>query len=58
MTELEREQLLEEKAQVGAEIRAYPFPIPACDAQFNWLLQRRAEIEQALAYGAQTASGT
>jgi hypothetical protein len=58
MTEQERGRLLEEKAKVAAEIRTYPFPIPACDAQFNWLLQRRAEIEQALAYGAQTASGT
>lgn len=50
--------MLEEKARVAVEIRTYPFPIPTCDAQFNWLLQRRAEIEQALAYGAHTASGT
>ena len=58
MTEKERARLLEEKALVAAEIRAYRYPIPACDAQFNWLLQRRGEIERLLAYGAQTASGT
>jgi len=27
--------------RVGEEIRAYPAPIPACDAQFNYLLELR-----------------
>jgi hypothetical protein len=58
MTDDERSRLLLERARIVAEIRAYPPPIPACDAQFNWLLERRAEIERALVYGAQTSAGT
>lgn len=27
-----------------AEICAYPTPIPACDAHFNWLLEMRAAV--------------
>ena len=34
---------------VAAEIRAYPVPIPACDAQYNHLLERRAALSEALA---------
>ncbi len=34
---------------VAAEIRAYPLPIPACDAQYNYLLERRAALSAALA---------
>jgi hypothetical protein len=34
---------------VAAEIRAYPAPIPACDAQYNHLLERRAALAAALA---------
>ena len=34
---------------VAAEIRAYPVPIPACDAQYNHLLERRAALAAALA---------
>ena len=34
---------------VAAEIRAYPAPIPACDAQFNHLLARREALSEALA---------
>lgn len=58
MTDGERERLLAEKARIAAEIRAYPAPIPACDAQFNHLLERRAEIERRLVYGDQTDAGT
>ncbi len=29
------------RAEVAAEIRAYPAPIPACDAQFNHLTEQR-----------------
>ena len=31
------------------EIRAYPFPIPACDAQFNRLLELRRLLPNELA---------
>ncbi len=34
---------------VAAEIRAYPPPIPACDAQYNHLLARREALSEALA---------
>ncbi len=34
---------------VAAEIRTYPPPIPACDAQFDHLLERRAALSEALA---------
>ena len=34
---------------VAAEIRTYPPPIPACDAQFNHLLVRREALSEALA---------
>ena len=30
-----------ERSRIVAEIRAYPPPIPACDIQFNHLLERR-----------------
>jgi hypothetical protein len=34
---------------MAAEIRAYPAPIPACDAQYNHLLERRTALAAALA---------
>ncbi len=34
---------------VAAEIRTYPPPIPACDAQYNHLLERREALSAALA---------
>ncbi len=34
---------------VAAEIRTYPAPIPACDAQYNNLLERREALSEALA---------
>ncbi len=34
---------------VAAEIRTYPGPIPACDAQYNHLLERREALSEALA---------
>lgn len=36
-----REALVARKAEVAAEIRDYPGPIPGCDAQFNHLLEIR-----------------
>jgi hypothetical protein len=43
-----RAQLEQEKRRVCAEIDDYPHPIPACDAQFNYLLEERARIFQEL----------
>jgi hypothetical protein len=37
-----------ELARVAAEIRSYPAPIPACDAQYNHLLEERARISREL----------
>ncbi len=34
---------------VAAEIGAYPAPVPACDAQYNHLLERRAALAGARA---------
>src|SRR5262245_10900749 len=40
---------LEDKAhQLYEEIKQYPRPIPACDQQFNFLLEERARLSQAL----------
>ena len=43
-----------EKSRVQEEIRNYPAPIPACDAQFNFLLEERenlsAEVARVLAF--------
>ncbi len=37
------------KETVAEEIRSYPSPIPACDAQFNHLLDLRRLLPQELA---------
>ncbi len=44
-----RARLAQTQAAVAAEINAYPPPIPACDAQYNHLLERRAALSAALA---------
>ena len=36
------------KRQINDEILGYPPPIPACDVQFNFLLEERAKIAQEL----------
>jgi chorismate mutase len=41
-----RVQLDQQKTQVIEAIRSYPPPIPACDAQFNHLLEERARISR------------
>lgn len=41
--------LIDVRASVYSEIRAYPKPITACDAQYNYLLEQRAEVGQLLA---------
>jgi hypothetical protein len=38
-----------ERERVHAEIRAYPTPIPRCDAQFNHLIETRDRLFQELA---------
>ncbi|MEZ4709516.1 MAG: hypothetical protein R3A44_20065 [Caldilineaceae bacterium] len=43
-----RTLLLRKKEQIYAEIRAYPLPIPACDAQYNYLLEKRDLVSQEL----------
>jgi len=44
-----RERLEREMNRVRDEIRRYPAPIPACDAQFNYLLESREALSTALA---------
>ncbi len=44
-----RARLARMRAAVAAEINAYPPPIPACDAQFDYLLERREALSEALA---------
>lgn len=44
-----RRRLEDESATVAAEIRSYPAPIPACDAQFNHLLEQRRALSRELA---------
>lgn len=43
-----RQHLEEEKQRIFQEIRCYPPPIPACDVQFNGLLEERVTILQEL----------
>ena len=38
-----------ERERVHAEIRAYPTPIPRCDAQFNHLIEKRERLFEELA---------
>lgn len=44
-----KRHLEEERHRIYREIRNYPPPIPACDAQFNHLLEQRKRISQELA---------
>lgn len=43
-----RAALVARKAEIAAEIRHYPGPIPGCDAQFNRLLEIRRILAQEL----------
>jgi hypothetical protein len=43
-----RQYLEHRKQQLDEEIRAYPAPIPACDAQFNYLMEQRAQLTRDL----------
>jgi hypothetical protein len=42
------EHLDNERRRIAAEITSYPSPIPACDAQFNHLLEQRERVAQDL----------
>jgi cell division protein FtsB len=42
-------RLEKRRRQVAEEISRYPPPIPACDAQFNYLLEARRGIARELA---------
>ena len=44
-----RERLQALMREVAEEIRTYPAPIPACDAQFNRLLELRRLLPEELA---------
>ncbi len=41
-------RLSAEKQRIFDEILSYPPPIPACDAQFNFLLEERSRITEEL----------
>jgi len=43
-----RAALLARKAELAAQIAAYPAPITACDAQFNGLLEEEAQLRAEL----------
>jgi len=43
-----KNQLEEAKIRANKEIGNYPSPIPACDVQFNYLLEERSKISEAL----------
>jgi putative acetyltransferase len=43
-----RDHLDQERQRINEEIRDYPRPIPACDAQFNFLLQEQTRIAEEL----------
>ncbi len=43
-----KDHLENERRRIYEEIKHYPTPIPACDAQFNYLLEERARIAQEL----------
>lgn len=51
------QQLEAHKAQLIREIRNYPPPIPACDAQFNYLLEKRDHLSLNLNRLYQLSSG-
>ena len=36
------------KERIAKAIRRYPHPIPACDAQFNYLIEQRDQVKREL----------
>ncbi len=47
--------LEKERDRIYEEIRGYPPPIAACDEQFNYLLEQRAQVSRELARMNETA---
>jgi len=43
-----RAALLDARAEIDRDIRAYPTPISGCDAQYNHLLAERRRLTRAL----------
>ncbi len=43
-----RVRLEADEARLAEEIRGYPQPIPACDAQYNYLLEARSVVSREL----------
>ena len=56
-TEL-RDWLVAAKHMADDEIRAYPTPIPRCDAQFNYLYEQRAHLAQWLSRASVVVEGS
>jgi hypothetical protein len=46
--EAAHQELLAAQRKLNAEISAYPSPISGCDAQFNYLLETRVRIGEAI----------
>lgn len=44
-----RDRLEAERKRIQAEISSYPAPIAGCDEQFNYLLERRSQVQRELA---------
>ena len=42
------ELLTQQKTDLNAQIENYPPPIPACDTQFNYLMEKRSKVYQEL----------
>ena len=45
----QRAALEAERVRLNQEISAYPGPIPGCDAYFNHLLEKRAQLSDEIA---------
>ena len=43
-----RDFLLQAKRALDEELRAYPTPIPRCDAQFNYAYEQRSRLAELL----------
>ncbi len=48
LLEAARAALHTARVAINREIGAYPAPIPACDAQFNGLLEQRRQLSRAI----------
>ena len=44
-----RARLEAERERIREEISSYPAPIAGCDEQFNYLLERRSQVQRELA---------